>query len=74
MKKKIAPLFVLECIKNMFEQGVDIFDIKAVKDHLIKVQNLNVVEWISGNRELYTYTVLSKQYEDPGFYYDGFKR
>jgi hypothetical protein len=72
MKKKIAPMWVLEEIKDMLESGVDIYKVNLVRDHLESKSNMRMLEWLLGNRELYIYSVLSKQYEHPDFYYAGF--
>jgi hypothetical protein len=73
MKKKIAPMWVLEEIKSISTGVVDIFDHKAVVSYMESVGKMFMVEWLLRNKELYTYCILSNQYEDPGFYHEGLR-
>lgn len=73
MKKKIAPMWVLEEIKMIANESVDIFNYKDVTRHMEGLGRMAMVEWLLSNRELYTYCVLSSQYEEPGFYHEGFR-
>lgn len=72
MKKKIAPKWVLTTISAMENKGVNIYDWEDVKSFLMCSYMFDMLEWISDNRQLFTYAVMSKQYEDIDFYHGKF--
>lgn len=72
MRKKIAPKWVLTTIQSMNSRGVDIYDWEEVKSYLTHAYMFDMLEWIKDNRQLFTYAVVSKQYENVDFYHGEF--
>lgn len=73
MKSKISPEWVLLEICDLIHQGVDIYDWELVKDFLSGQKRFTMLDWIQDHRQLFYYSILSKQYENIEFYY-GSKR
>lgn len=54
----------------MEQNGMEIHDYKTVRDHLIGLNRFDLVEWIDSNRSEFTKSVLNKEHQSIGFYYD----
>ena len=69
MKKKIAPKWVLQEVVDLIDQGVDVHDWEIVNDFLEGQSRFTMLDWIRHNRSLFTYCVMSKQYDHIEFYH-----
>lgn len=65
MKKEL-----LEAILEMEEKGIEIHDYKQVRNVLIGQAKFDLVEWIDNNRVEYTRSILNKEHQLIGFYYE----
>lgn len=54
----------------MERKEIDIYSYKQVRSVLIRQNRFDLVEWIDNNRAEYTISVLNKQHQMIGFYYD----
>ena len=69
MKKKIAPKWVLREVVDLIDQGVNVHDWEIVNDFLEGQLRFTMLDWIRHNRSLFTYCVMSKQYDHIEFYH-----
>jgi hypothetical protein len=69
MKKKIAPKWVLQEVVDLIDQGVNVHDWEIVNDFLEGQLRFTMLDWIRHNRSLFTYCVMSKQYDHIEFYH-----
>jgi len=69
MKKKIAPRWVLMEILDLLSDGVNIYSWEDTCDYLQRQNRFTMLDWIRDYRQLYTYSVMSKQFEKVDFYY-----
>jgi len=70
MKKNISPRWVLQEIADLVAQDVDVYDWEVVKNFLERQKRFTMLDWIQDNRQLFYFSVLSKQHENIGFYYE----
>lgn len=54
----------------MEKEGVNIFNYKTVRNELIRQCKFDMVEWLDNNREEYTRSILNKEHQLIGFYYE----
>lgn len=54
----------------MERKGIDIYDYKQVRNDLTRQQQFDLVEWLDNNRIDYTKSILNKEHQMIGFYYE----
>lgn len=54
----------------MERKGIQIYDYKQVRSVLIRQNRFDLVEWLDNHRAEYTISVLNKQHQMIGFYYE----
>ena len=57
-------------ILEMEKKGLEVHNYKTVREYLIGLNRFDLVEWIDNNRSEFTKSVLNKEHQSIGFYYD----
>ena len=72
MKNKIAPEWVLQALKAIKQEGVDLYSWSNVTEYCTSIGWFDMLDWIRDNRDMFTYVVMSEQYEYIDFYHGTF--
>jgi len=63
VKAKSPPRWVKLEMLDLQHQGVNLYDWESVKEFLEGQNRFTMLEWVKDHRQLFNYSVLSKNYK-----------